>query len=124
MRVHDSQAYRKMDVTRERIGRSLELREILLSILTGFSLVNAAVGFVHAMDLCRYEIVLCLLGGEGGLCWKKKQRIFLTTSDRSHFIGTFLMVPRSLAFTAMLCETLCAMLTKSTGTYYGGMTAV
>ena len=43
MRVHDSQAYRKMDVTRERISRILKLREILLSIQTGFSLVNVAV---------------------------------------------------------------------------------
>ena len=43
MRVHDSQAYRKMDVIRERISRILELREILLSIQIGFSLVNAAV---------------------------------------------------------------------------------
>ena len=43
VRVHDSQAYRKMDVTRERISPILELREILLSIQTGFSLVNAAV---------------------------------------------------------------------------------
>ena len=43
MRVHDSQAYRKMDVTAERISRILELREIVLSIQTGFSLVNAAV---------------------------------------------------------------------------------
>ena len=43
MRVHDSQAYRKMDVTMERISRILELREILLSFQTGFSLVNAAV---------------------------------------------------------------------------------
>ena len=43
MRVHDSQAYRKMDVTRERISRILELREIVLSIQIGFSLVNAAV---------------------------------------------------------------------------------
>ena len=32
-----------MDVARERISRILELREILLSIQTGFSLVNAAV---------------------------------------------------------------------------------
>ena len=32
VRVHDSQAYRKMDVTRERFSRILELREILLSI--------------------------------------------------------------------------------------------
>ena len=43
VRVHDSQAYRKMDVTRERISRILELREILLAFQTGFSLVNAAV---------------------------------------------------------------------------------
>ena len=43
VRVHDSQAHRKMDVTRERISRILELREILLSFQTGFSLVNSAV---------------------------------------------------------------------------------
>ena len=42
VRVHDSQAYRKMDVTRERISRILELREILLSIQIVFSFVNAA----------------------------------------------------------------------------------
>ena len=43
VRVHDSQAYRKMDVTRERISCILELRKILLSFQTGFNLVNAAV---------------------------------------------------------------------------------
>ena len=43
VKVHDSQAYRKMDVTRERISRILELREVLLSFQTGFRLVNAAV---------------------------------------------------------------------------------
>ena len=43
VRVHDSQAYRKMNVTRERISRTLELREILLSIQTGSSLVYAVV---------------------------------------------------------------------------------
>ena len=43
VRVHDSQAYRKMDVTRERISFILELIEILLSFQTGFSLVNAAI---------------------------------------------------------------------------------
>ena len=32
-----------MDLTRERISRILELREILMSIQTDFSLVNAAV---------------------------------------------------------------------------------
>ena len=35
VRVHDSQAYRKVDVTRERISRILELREMLLSFQTG-----------------------------------------------------------------------------------------
>ena len=43
MRVYDSQAYRKMDVTRERISRILELGEILLSFQTGFNHVDAAV---------------------------------------------------------------------------------
>ena len=43
MKVYDSQAYRKMDVTRERISCILELREILLSFQTGFNLVSAAV---------------------------------------------------------------------------------
>ena len=40
VRVHESQAYRKMDVTRERISRILELRETLLSFQTGFNLAN------------------------------------------------------------------------------------
>ena len=43
MRVHDFQAYRKMDMTRDCISRILQLREILLSFQTGFNLVNAAV---------------------------------------------------------------------------------
>ena len=43
MRVHDSQAYRKRDVIGECISHIWELREILLSYKTGFSLVNAAV---------------------------------------------------------------------------------
>ena len=41
--VHDSQAYRKMGLTRERISRILELREIFLPFQTGFNLVSAAV---------------------------------------------------------------------------------
>ena len=32
MRVHDLQAYKKMDVTRKRINHILKLREMLLSI--------------------------------------------------------------------------------------------
>ena len=43
VRVHDSQACRKMDVTRKRISRILELREIFPSFQTGFNPVSAAV---------------------------------------------------------------------------------
>ena len=42
-RVHGSKAYRKVDVTWERISGILELREMLLSFQTGFNLVNAAI---------------------------------------------------------------------------------
>ena len=41
--VHDSQAYRKIDVTRKHISRILELREIFLFFKTGFNIVSAAV---------------------------------------------------------------------------------
>ena len=43
VRVHDLQVYWEIDLTRERISRILELREMLLSFQTGFNLVNAAV---------------------------------------------------------------------------------
>ena len=43
VRVNDSQANMKMDVTRERISCILELREMLLSFQTGVNLVDAAV---------------------------------------------------------------------------------
>ena len=43
VRVHDSQAYRKMDLTRERISHIFALRETLLSIQTSLSFVDAAV---------------------------------------------------------------------------------
>ena len=55
VRVHDSQAYRKMDVTRECNSHILELREILLSILTGFSLVNDAVVCVFLESISGLE---------------------------------------------------------------------
>ena len=42
VRVHDSQAYRKIDVTRECISRILKLTETLLSFQIGFNLVSAA----------------------------------------------------------------------------------
>ena len=43
VRVDDSQAYRKLDVTRECISCILELREILLSFQTAYYLIKAAV---------------------------------------------------------------------------------
>ena len=52
MRVHNSQAYRKMDVTREHVSRILELREILLSFQTGFNLVIAAVVCAILESIC------------------------------------------------------------------------
>ena len=60
--VHDSQAHRKMDVTREHIRRVLEPTEILLSIQTGFSLVNAAVVCTAGVNNIRAELVQA--GGE------------------------------------------------------------
>ena len=54
MRGHDSQAYRKIEVTKERISRILKLREIHLSFQTGFNLINAAV--VCALYVTRTEI--------------------------------------------------------------------
>ena len=43
----------KMDVSRERINRFLELREMLLSFQTGFNLVSAAV--VCAIHFSRHN---------------------------------------------------------------------
>ena len=56
MRVHDPQAYREMDVTREHISPISELRQILLSFQTGFNLVSAAVacailGSIYGLEL-------------------------------------------------------------------------
>ena len=52
MRVHDSQAYRKMDVTREGTSRILELREILMSFKTGFSLGEEGIPAGERLDHC------------------------------------------------------------------------
>ena len=42
VRAHDSQAHKKIDVTKERTSHIVELREILRLFQTGFKLVNAA----------------------------------------------------------------------------------
>ena len=66
MRVHDSQAYRKMDVTRERISRILELKEILLSFQTGLkkSLSKRSTGR-HNVIRCRTADWVEALGQNG-----------------------------------------------------------
>ena len=46
MRVHESQAYKKMDVTREHISHILAMRKMLLSFQNGFNLISAAVIYV------------------------------------------------------------------------------
>ena len=49
-----------MDVTRERISRVLELREILLSFQTGFNLVNAAVACAILESISGLEPLLVI----------------------------------------------------------------
>ena len=43
VKVHDSQAYRNMGMTRERISFTFDPRDMLLSLQMGFSFVRAAV---------------------------------------------------------------------------------
>ena len=61
VRVHDLQAHRKVDVTRERISRILELRKILLSFQIGFNLVNAAVVCAILESISGYEPSLVII---------------------------------------------------------------
>ena len=89
VRVRDSQAYKKMDVTRERISRILDLREILLSFQTGFSLVNAAVAQVFeacdCLKLLSIHFDLCV-DATGVVC---HQLGLLGTSLRAVGCGVF-----------------------------------
>ena len=55
VRVHDSQALRKIDVIRECISCLLELREKLLSFQTGFNHVNAAVVWANLDSISGLE---------------------------------------------------------------------
>ena len=82
MRVHDSQAYRKKDVTRERISHILELREILLSFQTGFNLVNAAVACA---------ILESISGLEPSSVINKPRYLKLVTVSRSFTLISVLM---------------------------------
>ena len=97
--VHDSQAYRKMDVPRECISRILELREILPSFQTGFNLVNAAV-------VC--AILESILGLEPSLVITKPRYLKLVTvSSFCPFTSVSVLMPLvlfviSLVFSALI----------------------
>ena len=52
-----------MDVKRERFSRILELREILLSLQTSFSLVNAAGVVCHQFGLLGTDLLAEGCGG-------------------------------------------------------------
>ena len=43
VKVHDSQAYRNIEMTKERISFTFDQRDILLSLQKGFSFVRSAV---------------------------------------------------------------------------------
>ncbi|MES9993104.1 MAG: hypothetical protein ABW098_14190, partial [Candidatus Thiodiazotropha sp.] len=45
VKAHESQAYRNMEMTRERISLTFDARDMLLSLNIGFSFVRAAVAF-------------------------------------------------------------------------------
>ena len=89
-RAHDSQAYRKLDVRKERISRILELREMLLSFQTGFNLVNAAVvcAVLEAYDCFKLLFIyfnLCV-DATGVVC---RQLGFLGTDPHAVGFGGF-----------------------------------
>ena len=98
VKVHDSQAYRKMDVTREHISRILELREILLSFQTGFSLVNAAVACAILESISGLEI--------SSIITEPGYLKLVTVSSLCHLTLIFVLMPLvfviSLVFSALM----------------------
>ena len=58
VKVHDLQAYSKMDVTREHISRLLELREILLEFQIGFNFVNAVCAVLESTSSSELSSVI------------------------------------------------------------------
>ena len=106
MRVHDSQAYRKMDVTREHISRISELREILLSFQTGLK-------WLHCMDLAKvglgvvefFCVCTVFLVFEGSRYGNKSVSVFCISSDDSglyHSVTLSIETPREVLRTQKL----------------------
>ena len=63
VRVHDSHAYRKMDVTRERTSRILELREISISGLESSSVITEPryLKLVTVSSFCPFTLIFVLM---------------------------------------------------------------
>ena len=101
MRFHLSQAYRKMNVTREHISRILELREILPSFQTGFNLINAAV-------VC--AILESISGLEPSSVITKPRYLKLVTVSRFYtFILISVLIPLVLFVISFVFSTLISM---------------
>ena len=101
MRVHDSQAYMKIDVTREHISCILQLREIFLSFQTGFNLVNAAV-------VC--AILESILGLEPSLVITKPRYLKLVTVSSFYpFILIYVLMPLVLFVSSLVFSALISM---------------
>ena len=96
MRVHDSQAYRKMDVTKECISHILEVREILLSFQTGFNNVSAAVVCAILVSISALKPSL--------LITETRYLKLMTVSSFCPFILIFVLMPLVLFVTGVVCH--------------------
>ena len=90
-----------MDLTRERISRMLELREILLSVQNGFSLVHAAV-------------VCAILGSISGLepssvITEPEYLKFVTVSSFCPFTSISVLMPLMLFVISLVFSALISM---------------
>ena len=74
-----------MDATRERISRILELRDMLLSFKTGFSLVNAAVACAILESISGLEI--------SSVITEPRYLKLVTVSSFSHLTLIFVLMP-------------------------------
>ena len=100
VRVHDSQAYGKVNVTSEHISRILELRNMFLSFQTGFNLVSDAV--VRALS----EIISGL--EPSSVTSEPRYLKLVTISNFSPFILISVLMPLvlfviGLVFSVLLC---------------------
>ena len=90
-------------MTRERISRILELREILLSFQTGFSLVNAAV-------VCYHKLLESISGLEPSLVITEPRHLKLVTvSSLCPFTLISVLMPLVLFVISLVVSALISM---------------